>query len=120
MPDLPQQRRTDEPPAFAPGETHKAGKDVPALPAAPQRPLTATGSPSTPASRLVSLMIAVVGLSVLAAILLVCTIGNVAALLIAGGVFAFGAVHYLIWGWWLSRVIQQQERDRGETKQREE
>jgi hypothetical protein len=51
----------------------------------------------------------------LAVILLVCTAGNVAALLIAGGVFAFGAVHYLIWGWWLGGVIRRREQDRGKT-----
>jgi hypothetical protein len=27
-------------------------------------------------------------------------------LVIVGGIFAFAAVHYLVWGWWLSGVIR--------------
>jgi hypothetical protein len=29
-------------------------------------------------------------------------------LLIAGGVFLFAALHYLVWGWWLSRMIREE------------
>nr|NIL97921.1 hypothetical protein [Planctomycetales bacterium]NIM09314.1 hypothetical protein [Planctomycetales bacterium]NIN08782.1 hypothetical protein [Planctomycetales bacterium]NIN77899.1 hypothetical protein [Planctomycetales bacterium]NIO35082.1 hypothetical protein [Planctomycetales bacterium] len=65
--------------------------------------------------RLVSTLIAVVGVGFLVLIFLLCTLGNVAALLVAGGVFAFGAVHYLIWGWWLSRAVQRQDQERGKT-----
>jgi Flp pilus assembly protein TadB len=32
-------------------------------------------------------------------------------LLIAGGVFLLAALHYLVWGWWLSRLIRQDTSD---------
>lgn len=28
-------------------------------------------------------------------------------LIIGGGVFALAAVHYLVWGWWLSGIIRE-------------
>jgi hypothetical protein len=113
MPEFPPHPPSDEPPSFAPGENRDADQGVPALPAALRRPQSATDAPARFANRLLSLLVAVVGVSALAVILLVCTAGNVAALLIAGGVFAFGAVHYLIWGWWLGGFIRRQEQDRG-------
>ena len=29
------------------------------------------------------------------------------ALIIAAGVFAMGALHYMIWGWWMGRMIRE-------------
>src|SRR5690348_15995904 len=30
------------------------------------------------------------------------------ALLIGGGVFALAAFHYVVWGWWLGRIIREE------------
>lgn len=58
------------------------------------------------------------------------TLGAVGPMIIiAGGVFALAAFHYVVWGWWLSRYIHEEvaeedrewERDRwrqGETERR--
>ena len=48
------------------------------------------------------------------------TLGAVGPMVvIAGGVFALAAFHYLVWGWWLSRYIRDEvaEEDR-ETQRR--
>jgi hypothetical protein len=30
-------------------------------------------------------------------------------LVVGGGVFAMAALHYLVWGWWLSKIIYDEE-----------
>jgi len=41
------------------------------------------------------------------------------ALIIAAGVFALGALHYMMWGWWMGRKIREdveaEERDSDKT-----
>tara|TARA_B100000809_G_scaffold265173_1_gene323175 strand:+ start:1211 stop:1330 length:120 start_codon:yes stop_codon:yes gene_type:complete len=32
-------------------------------------------------------------------------------LLAAGGLFLVAGLHYLVWGWWLGRVIREEESD---------
>ncbi|HWB00023.1 MAG TPA: hypothetical protein VG713_16095 [Pirellulales bacterium] len=61
-----------------------------------------------------------VGIAIAAALVFL-TLGVFAVVLaIAGGVFALAALHYLVWGQWLSRMIrdeveaeEQRERDHG-------
>ena len=40
------------------------------------------------------------------------TLGAVGPIVvIAGGVFALAAFHYVVWGWWLSRLIREDAED---------
>ncbi len=114
MNDVSPKQPPEEPPPFAPGEAAREDPPRPTMPVMPDRPPIPGDRRRSVARRLVSLVMAVLGLGVLGGILLVCTMGNVAALLVAGGVFAFGAVHYLLWGWWLSNSIHRQAREAGQ------
>jgi hypothetical protein len=98
------QQPIDEPPAFAPGEVDRDAVRMPTPPVA----TTETSQPHRWGGSIFSLAIVLLGLSVLAGLLFLGTLFNPAVLLIAGGVFAFGAVHYLIWGWWLGYAVQRQ------------
>lgn len=51
-----------------------------------------------------------VGLALLSFILLICTAGNPVVLIASGGIFAFAALHYFVWGWWLGRMIHEEEK----------
>ena len=112
MVEAPDSRWTDEPPSYAPGETQEDSQRIrrPVMPARPQ----SQPRSSSPWRRFLSLLSALFGLGIVCVILVVCSFGNLAALVVAGGIFAFGAVHYLIWGWWLSKSIRDQvaEEDR--------
>lgn len=37
----------------------------------------------------------------------------VLVLIIGAGVFGFAAFHYLVWGWWLTKVIREEEERKG-------
>ena len=81
------------------------------LPRRPERP--ALPEPTTvvrqPASSAVTIGGALVGLMLLSVILLICTGGNLVALIASFGIFAFAALHYVVWGWWLGRMIHDEE-----------
>ncbi|HUS38767.1 MAG: hypothetical protein WBF93_00900 [Pirellulales bacterium] len=102
------QHPIDEPPAFAPGEVDRDAGRMPTPPVATTGTSQPRPQPHRWGGRIFSLAIGLLGLSVLAGLLFLGTLFNPAVLLIAGGVFAFGAVHYLIWGWWLGYALQQQ------------
>ena len=64
----------------------------------------------------------------LAVLLLVCTglfflsLGFFGVVLVmGGGVFAVAALHYIVWGWWLSKIIRDDvEAEEAEERAREE
>lgn len=71
--------------------------------------------PTPPRSSYLSIVLAaLLGMGVFA-VLFFLTLGAVGPmLLIGGGVFALAAFHYIVWGWWLSKLI----RDEVEEEQR--
>lgn len=82
--------------------------DLPRRPERPPRP-AAPAQVKQPANALVTIGSALVGLLLLSAILLICTGGNPVVLIASGGIFAFAALHYIVWGWWLGRMIHDEE-----------
>jgi len=96
------QFHSDEPPPYAPGES--VGPPPVVRPAIPERPPRSPGQQV--AGTFFSLLTAVAGLAVLAAMLFFCTGGNAGVILLIAGIFAFTVVHYLLWGWWLSARIR--------------
>lgn len=51
------------------------------------------------------------GLALLSFVLLLCSGGNLFVLIASGGIFAFAAMHYIVWGWWLGRMIHEEEQN---------
>jgi protein-S-isoprenylcysteine O-methyltransferase Ste14 len=55
-----------------------------------------------------SVVLASMLLLVVCTLLFFLTLGGFGWVMVAGGcVFAFAAFHYLVWGWWLGRVIRE-------------
>ena len=76
----------------------------PKKPSKPQRPDAPDAAPArgSPAAAIATL---VLGIS--AVVLLGFLVGRMMAIIAA--VFAWGAIHYMLWGWWLGRVIRDEE-----------
>jgi hypothetical protein len=104
--DNEQQQPLDEPPPLAPGERDAASVKRPVMPARPE--------PEAPLPRksrgpIASTLSAIVAIFILFASVLLCSFGNLMwPAIIAGAIFALAALHYLLWGWWLSKAIQRQ------------
>lgn len=102
-----EQLPVDEPPPLAPGERKSAAAEMPRMPSRP-----AAASPENPPRKKSSTLSAVVGAFVLIAGVLLCSLGNlIGPAAIAAVIFAFAGLHYLIWGWWLSKAIRRQVED---------
>ncbi|REJ69147.1 MAG: hypothetical protein DWQ31_05535 [Planctomycetota bacterium] len=102
-----------EDPAEPPGVDPDSERP-PILPEMPQRPerppsLDAPRAAAPTSRPLLTIGGSLVGLVLLSVILLLCTAGNPIAFLVAGGIFGFAALHYMIWGWWLGRMIHEEE-----------
>ena len=77
-------------------------------------PLPPRPSTETPRGSWIGLLLAAtMGLVIITALIFL-TGGFLAlVIVIGGGVFAFAAFHYLVWGWWLSKFLyEQEEKDR--------
>jgi len=62
-----------------------------------------------PATARVVITGSLLGFIVLSALLLVCTGFHPLSYFISSGIFVFAALHYIIWGWWLGRMIHEEE-----------
>ncbi|MEE3219743.1 MAG: hypothetical protein VX257_05750 [Planctomycetota bacterium] len=103
-----EQLPVDEPPPLAPGERKSAAAEMPRMPSRPP----AAESPENLPRKKSSTLSAVVGVFVLIAGVLLCSLGNlIGPAAIAAVIFAFAGLHYLIWGWWLSKAIRRQVED---------
>ena len=57
-----------------------------------------------------SLLLVAIGALVGLAVLIVLTLGQmIFVLVIVAGIFGLAAFHYVVWGWWLSRMIRDEE-----------
>ncbi len=41
-------------------------------------------------------------------------------LIIGGGIFGLAALHYCVWGWWLTKVLREEEEAEGRRRQQEQ
>jgi hypothetical protein len=65
--------------------------------------------PDEPArgSSLLPIALAVVLFGAVCVVLIFLTVGFFGSILVmAGGLFGFAALHYVVWGWWLGKVIR--------------
>jgi hypothetical protein len=82
---------------------HHSPAGVPELPSRPSAPVT-NGRGSWLSLFLAALLAGAVG-----AVLLVLSLGQLLPVIVIGGViFLATAFHYLVWGWWLGKMIQQE------------
>jgi hypothetical protein len=82
---------------------------LPEPPRRPTRPLKPEESQQQQRSSLLSLVLAFGGGSLLLLVLFFLTLGYIGpVILVAGGVFAFAAFHWLLWGRWLSTSLRQE------------
>jgi hypothetical protein len=63
-------------------------------------------APQPPRTFLLLTLAVLVGLP-LVVIVGLAAVGYVGAVFAVAGVFGLAAVHYVVWGWWLSRFIRQ-------------
>lgn len=77
------------------------------------RPSPQPSQPAAPSSRGCFGVLLALGLAFLVfAVLFMLSGGAVApAVVAAGAIFGVAALHYVIWGWWLSGIIRQQVED---------
>lgn len=109
MPAEDAQQPQDEPPPLAPGERESAAPQMPVMPA---RPAPQTSAERKRRSPLASTFSAIVAVVILCASVVLCSFGNLMwPVIIAGAIFGLAALHYLIWGWWLSKAIRRQVED---------
>jgi hypothetical protein len=83
------------------------------LPMPPERPsierVTPDGSQPARGSSWLPIMLASLLAAVVCIVLFFLTLGGFGMVLaIGGGVFAFIGLHYVVWGWWLSRMIREE------------
>ncbi len=98
----------DEPPPYAPGEDNKSS----APQSVPPRPL---GPPKRSfAGNLLAIVVALLGVGLLAVLLIGCSGGNPAVLILLLGFCGFVLLHYVVWGWWLGRTVARRETARKE------
>lgn len=113
-PNDDEQFPADEPPPLAPGEHDSQSPQLPKMPA---RPVLSSDQQDAPRKQS-STLSAVIGVVVLIAGVLLCSLGNlIGPAAIAGVIFAFAGLHYLIWGWWLSKAIHRQVEDEQRDRQ---
>ena len=71
--------------------------------------------PDPPASNrrsLVPVILAILFFSLVSLVLVFLTLGSFGLILLAAGsLFLVAGLHYLVWGWWLGRVIREEESD---------
>jgi hypothetical protein len=104
--DDEQQQPQDEPPPLAPGERESA---APKMPVMPTRPVTQIPPERRGRGPFASTLSAIVAVVILCGGVLLCSFGNLMwPVIIAGAIFGLAALHYLIWGWWLSKAIHRQ------------
>jgi drug/metabolite transporter superfamily protein YnfA len=61
---------------------------------------------------LVPILLAILFFSLVSLVLIFLTLGSFGLILLAaGGLFLVAGLHYLVWGWWLGRVIREEESD---------
>jgi hypothetical protein len=63
-------------------------------------------APQPPRSFLLLMLAALLGVP-LVVIVGLAAVGYLGAVFVVAGVFGLAAVHYVAWGWWLSRYIRQ-------------
>ena len=97
----------DESPPYAPGEDKSS---VPQ--SVPPHPL---GAPKKSfAGNLLAVVVALLGVGLLAVLLIGCSGGNPAVLILLLGFCGFLLLHYVVWGWWLGRTVARREAAREE------
>ncbi|MBI84502.1 MAG: hypothetical protein CMJ81_15010 [Planctomycetaceae bacterium] len=77
---------------------------------------TSRSSPPDPPSpnrgSLFPVLLAILFFSLVSLVLIFLTLGSFGLILLAaGGLFLAAGLHYLAWGWWLGRVIREEEAD---------
>ncbi len=98
------QDRSRELPPYAPGEGECGPSRAVSPPAA--RP------PRTSVRNYLAIFLTLLGVGLFAVLLFGCSGGNPAVLVLLLGIGGFMLLHYLVWGWWLERVVmRKQEKD---------
>jgi len=80
----------------------------PQRPVMPQRPERPDPSPPQGSSVLSIIFMGSLALFVLVGLVLLTIVFN-GAIFVLAGIFLFAAFHYLIWGWWLSKMIRRED-----------
>ena len=93
-------------PPIEPPPRPNPGNSSPQRPTRPQRP-----SPPAPAQGNWLGLLLALGAGLIIFVALAFLTGGFLALVVvvAGGVFALAALHYLVWGWWLSKLLYEEE-----------
>ncbi|MBW3598351.1 MAG: hypothetical protein KY475_13900 [Planctomycetes bacterium] len=77
------------------------------MPAPPPRPLPPEKIPRR--SSWLSIFLAMLLLLIVGLVLLVLSLGQLLPVLVIGGlIFLVTGFHYLVWGWWLGRMIERE------------
>ena len=76
----------------------------------PRRP-----EPNEPRRSILSIVLAFVLLGVASAVLFLLTLGSFGQVIAIGGMIMLViGFHYVVWGWWLGKIIRDEERDSDE------
>ena len=98
---------TEERPSYAPGEQ------------LPENRLKQSTSPSaggghakSRSGNLLALFVTLLGIGLLAVLVIGCSGGSPAVLILLLGICGFMLLQYFVWGWWLGRFMARREDDR--------